>query len=380
METELDRITHLLERATTPEEVFGALNSSGPARLVELKQRYHRLAKVSHPDVYPDARARAVAQAAFTRLTEWYLQAEARVKAGSYGSAGAYGNAGAGPDQVVLQTQTRTYTLGGTFTESGIYNLYSGRCAEGARSTPVTLKIVRDPQYNDLAHNEIQILRLLQGGQAAAKFSAYLPPLKDAFQLGTAGEVRQVAVYEETEGWYSLEEVRQAYPAGVDPRDMAWIWRRLLVVLGFAHLNAVIHGTVLPDAIRIQPEQHGLILGNWSAAIQNPHATGEVIPVIHARYAAWYPEEILNSESPLPGSDIYLAARCMAYLLGGSPGSGRCPAAVPAPIRSFLRGCTLPGKRSRPQDAWQLKDEFDELLHRLWGERKFHPFFMPLHS
>jgi hypothetical protein len=41
----------------------------------------------------------------------------------------------------------------------------------------------------------------------------------------------------------------------------------------------------------------------------------------------------------------------------------------------FLKGSILPGKRA-PQNAWALLHEFDDLLHKLWGEHTFHPFKM----
>ena len=43
-------------------------------------------------------------------------------------------------------------------------------------------------------------------------------------------------------------------------------------------------------------------------------------------------------------------------------------------LAAFFRGCCLPSPRSRPKDAWALLREFDDLIARLWGERRFHPF------
>jgi hypothetical protein len=156
---------------------------------------------------------------------------------------------------------------------------------------------------------------------------------------------------------------------------MAWMWRRLLVVLGFAHANRIIHGAVLPQNIWIQPEQHGLMLTNWASAVVDPGYSGERISAIDADHVDWYPEEIFKQKLPIFGLDILFAARCMVDLLGGDPVSGILPVSVPWPIKSFFYGCILPLKRV-PQDAWALKEEFDELLERLWGERKFHPFRM----
>ena len=184
-------------------------------------------------------------------------------------------------------------------------------------------------------------------------------------------------VFSWSPGWYSLADARAAYPGGLDPKDAAWIWRRLLVGLGFAHVNGVIHGAVLPGSVLIQPEQHGLLLKNWAYAVHDPQTTGEIITAIDAEYEDWYPDEVRNSELPVGATDIAMSARCMIFLLGGEPARGVFPARVPGPMQMFLKSCILPGKRARPQDAWGLKEEFDELLKKLWGERKFHPFSMP---
>ena len=157
---------------------------------------------------------------------------------------------------------------------------------------------------------------------------------------------------------------------------MSWIWRRLLVALGFAHINAVIHGAVLPNAVFILPEQHGLMLDGWMCAVYSPETSNDTIQAIAPAYAGWYPHEILNKEQPSPATDIDLSAKCMIDLLGGDPETGFIPATVPGAIRTFLSTCIFPKQTARPQNAWALKDEFDETLKRLWGERKFHPFFM----
>ena len=172
--------------------------------------------------------------------------------------------------------------------------------------------------------------------------------------------------------------MHNAYPRGIDPKDMAWMWRRLLVALGFAHASGIIHGAVLPGNVFIQPEQHGLRLDSWVCAVEQDAILVPSSPY----YQAWYPLEVIHHQGALPGTDIDLAAKCMFQLLGGDPLARSLPPSVPRAIQSFLRGCTLPGKYARPQDAWALKEEFDDLLERLYGERKFHPFYLnvPLQS
>jgi hypothetical protein len=58
----------------------------------------------------------------------------------------------------------------------------------------------------------------------------------------------------------------------------------------------------------------------------------------------------------------------MAELIGGR---------APARMAAFARGCLLASPGRRPQDAWRLLAELDEMLERLYGSRKFRPFAMP---
>ena len=242
---------------------------------------------------------------------------------------------------------------------------------------------------NDLVRNEIRILRILDGSPQADKFRPYIPNLLDAFLYQDRTIPLAAAVFERYDGWYSLEDVHRAYPRGVDPKDAAWMWRRLLVALGFAHANGIVHGAVLPHNVWIQPEGHGLMLAGWfDAALPSapacrrcaartvsevegrPPHTGEVVSDLDPRFLAWYPREIVDGEAPTYSADVGMSAKCMIHLLGGDVDRRTIPDSVPRPMRMFLKGS------SRSNDAWALKQEFDDLLERLWGQRRFHPFTM----
>jgi hypothetical protein len=158
---------------------------------------------------------------------------------------------------------------------------------------------------------------------------------------------------------------------------MAWMWRRLLIVLGFAHACGVIHGAVLPTHVLIQPEQHGLALVDWSYAVSDPEM-GEHIPAISSAYQAWYPPEVLAKETPTTSTDLYMGAACMLYLLGGDPVTGVVPESTPQRIQSFFRGVALKKPAQRPQNALALLDEFNDLIQQLWGPRAFRAFVMPM--
>lgn len=368
MNQELELIASRLSQAHTPEEVFGEIHAGRDDMLSTLKRHYRAIVKVAHPDVYRTEHDRLVAQKAFYLLTDWFHQAKDKILAGQYGRKDT-------SPKMILQTRTREYAVEAGYVQEELFNSYPCSFSEHGRLQRAVLKIVRDPWNNDLVENERRALAALARGRDAKKFSPYIPQLLDAFLYEDAGIHRQAVVFRRYENWFSLEDVHNAYPGGIDPRDMAWMWRRLLVVLGFAHTNNVLHGAVLPRNVLILPEEHGLMLGSWSYALVDPASTGEVVSAIVSDYADWYPQEVLNKEPPLFGTDIQMSAKCMLWLLGGDPRTKTIPNSVPAPIKAFLKGCLLPGKRA-PQDAWSLLEEFDELLGKLWGKRTFHPFYM----
>ncbi len=363
MNTELQHIARRIAQATAPTGVFGEMSSNAEEALLALTARYRALAKATHPDMYANPEDKDVAQAAFCELSEWFHKAEQQIKAGNYGSQ----------PHLTLQVKGRRYEIDDSFTQDRVFNSYPCRYVEDSSEHHALIRIVRDPRNNHLAANEVRILNILLNSRDAGKFSPYLPALLDAFLYQDRTAERQAAVFERTDGWYSLEQVHRAYPNGVDPRDMAWMWRRLLVALGFAHSNLVIHGAVLPQNIWIEPEQHGLLVANWFAAVYDPSTTGQVIPPVEPGFRSWYPGEVLNSAVPTFGTDISMSAKCMIDLLGGDIGSP----AIPHAMQQFLKGSMLPGRRA-PQDAWAVKQEFDDLLEALWGERTFHPFRMVL--
>jgi serine/threonine protein kinase len=274
-----------------------------------------------------------------------------------------------------LHTGKREYELEDEFQADKIFNSYPCSFWESGLTHFAVLRLVRDPRNNAVSQNEVRILNILLTSRDSGKFAPYLPNIMDVFLYEYGGVSRQATVFEKYEGWYSLEDVHKEYRYGIDPKDMAWIWRRLLVILGFAHANSVIHGAVHPKNIWIQPEQHGLMLNNWFHSVHDPERTGECISKVDPAYVPWYPEEVLKYEIPSFGLDIQMSAKCMIYLLGGDVENKIIPGTVPHLIRQFLRGTVLPGRRS-PQDAWAVKRDFDDLLKRLWGERKFHPFKM----
>ncbi len=271
-----------------------------------------------------------------------------------------------------MTTARHRYTLGPTLATGDIAVLRTARCeprpAHTGPALDAVLKIPRAAADNDLMEREAEALaRLTSHGDR--RHHAYAPTLLGSFRhheaADPAAEPRRVNALVRLDGFHPLTDVHQAYPDGLDPRDAAWIWRRLLVALGYAHRAGVRHGAVLPEHVLVHPAQHGLVLLDWCYS-----GTGGYVPApaLVERHRDWYPPEVTARRPVTEATDIHLASRCVEHLMGEQ---------APKALRAFIAGCTLPAEARRPHDAWKLLAELDELLERLFGPRTFRPFRLP---
>lgn len=349
MVAELEVILLQLDSAREPEDVFGR-----DARAA--KAEYRRLVRVVHPDV---AGGDPRAERAFRLLRDWWSRAARLLTDGTYGAERA--------PTVTVRTRKRAHVVVGRAAAKGdICDLFPTAGGD-------LFKVARHPRDNDLVQAEAATLRRLEGG-VDDRWRPFLPDLVDAvgFRAG-GGVVRRANVLRRLDGFVSLEEVAAAYEDGVEPRDMAWIWRRLLAVLGAAHRAGVVHGAVLPPHVMIHPEKHGVVLVDWAYAVEPGQRARAVVP----RYRDWFAPELLGREPVGPEADVFAAARTMLYLLKPYAGSSTVQRdLLPKPLRAFFRACAL-DRRRRPDDAWLLQGTFDEVLERVYGPRRFRPFVMP---
>ena len=304
---------------------------------------YRSLAKALHPDRVPHERV-AEATAAFARLSALWTAAQG----------------------VTITSRTGSYRVGDPVGSDGLADYFE--------TGDVVLKVARHPTDNDLFAREARVVRQVWR-RSPQKFKPYVPKLHDSFVYrdASSGVDRAVNVFRAVPGLVSLAHL----PSPVDGRDAAWMWRRLLVALGVAHRAGVIHGAVVPDHVLIEPAEHGLVLINWCYASAEPsagpdgpapQASRNTVPALVRRYRDWYAPEIASRVPPTPGSDIYLATRCMVALMGDR---------VPEALARFARGCLAASPAARPDDAWQLLAELDDVLGHIYGPRRFRPFALP---
>lgn len=227
------------------------------------------------------------------------------------------------------------------------------------------LKVARHANDNDLLDTESRVLGELhaKADDKSKFFRKYLPALIDSFDV----EGRRVNVLDMAEEYVSLAEIREAYPDGIDVLDAVWMLRRTFEVLGWLHTHGYVHGAVLPEHVLVHPVDHGAKLVGWSYAVRS----GSAMSAVSALRKDMYPDAILRRSQATPALDVAMAAETAEMLISGKDGELR--ADVPQPISQFLAKCRL---RLVP-DGWAAYNEYDEILKRLYGKRRYRKFAMP---
>jgi len=357
--------------AAVPEDVFGDTP--------DLDVTYRALAKVIHPDKHmTDELEHDQANAAFIKLSKLYDDAQAKKANGTYGdrkpviasTSGAPRPTHAVP--IHIKTKTAEYVTTDLVHEGGISDLYRAHLVpDDPSATSLVLKIVQASADNDLLENEATILKALYPStQDDEKFFRYLPKLQDSFVLrGDKGSTRKVNVLPEFGGYYSLADVARAYPDGLDWRDCVWMFKRLLAGIGFAHEQGFVHGAVVPQHVLVHPVEHGAKIIDWTAAIHYTEHPNQHIKVIRRGSKHLYPPEVFAKAPATPQVDIFMAAQTALTILDRKTANKR--------FLGFLDGCTMQNPKRRPDSAWNLHQELDELLQRTVGKPRYRPLAMP---
>lgn len=260
-----------------------------------------------------------------------------------------------------VDAPTASFHLTASLGSGDVSDVYSA--ADGGRKRVV--KIAKSSEAGHHLRREFQILRTLTENNPSSSHLRYLPRPVECDE----SDERTVSIYERGTGDYTASQLRERFPRGLDGRHVAWMFNRMLEVLGFVHEQGWIHGAVLPSHLLFDTESHGLELLGWTHAVR----IGCPIEFAPSGFIDWYPEECRVREPATPSVDIFLAAKCAVFLAGGDPVRGAMPDSLPKLLRGFLKSCLLESVRMRPQDAWKLHAEFKGLLERVYGPPQFHP-------
>ena len=322
-------------KAKTAEELFGDLTNT-----VAVAAMYRRLARRSHPDMFADTRDKIQAQQAFIKLTElWNIV-----------------NKTTTTKKDVILTKKHEYLLGDIITKTDVFTVHNATYDAGYKNAE--LFVTNSPKDADLAAAHIAALKKVKT-DVPDDYKPYFPKFIENIRYRQNGTDLVISAAEKVDGMFSLRQVLERYPKGINAKDVAWIFRRALVALGNTHDIGLVHGAPNLDALWIHPELHGLLLNHWGYSVNS----GEPLKALPQEFKTDYPEKVFNKEPVDYKLDLMLAAKTMLSLLDEK---------APKQLNTFFKGCAL---ASTPIAA-ELLYEFDELLVRLWGERKFHAFTM----
>lgn len=334
----------------------------------DIKAAFHRLARKYHPDVNGGKDER------FKEINEAYDVLSDPDKRARYDKHGMV-------EPIIIPTKTGKYTVDRLYAIGDLADVYKAKSDKGE---DVALKIARHPSHNDLLENEWRMLNQVRPPDKNEwKQFRFFPKPIETLKISTAGMHRQANIMTWAEDHYTLDEVRLAFGADLPIAHGIWMFRRILSALSWVNQGKqIVHGALVPSNIMVFSGtggvyDHGAKLIDWSYAVP----VGEKLKTMIPKYEVFYPPEIFRKE-PVDGtSDIYMAAKCIIYVLGGdvfNTHADTYPGHVPPYLKNFLRGCTLKSKSSRPRDAYELLKEFTECMAQNYGPRKYVPFSVPL--
>lgn len=394
---ELTTVASSLKKATCPEDVFGGDGGT-------VTDVYRQLIAVVHPDHFQgDPKSLEVANEAFTKLTTFRRAAQRKVRAGTYGDRGVEAPAEKEIFQpIAIEVKGRRLILKDKIAEGDICDVYHCVTPQSGIDMPATFKIVREGRDNDLVQNEAQILaKLFPPGAKDEKFYRFLPRMLDTFILREPGSQRRVNLMAYFPEHRPLSEILDVWPDGIDYRDMVWMFKRILHGVGFAHVNKIVHGAILPPHVMIHPVNHGAKIIDWSyavnieddengtgfstpgrsgglyAAVMDDFLTHPHVKAISGDYRDYYPPEVMGKKTPTAATDIYMAAKCAVALVGGDVKTDTMPDSVPKQVQVFFKRCLHKVPLERPQDAWDAHQNLEDILKTAVGPRKYRPFPMP---
>ena len=341
--------------ATKAEELFG----TGP--MPQRKKKYRELARNSHPDRFSTTKGKRRAEEAFIHLNELWNDGHTTVTVGASTPRTA---SKAGSSRPIIQSKKHKYLLGEEQAGTDVFRRFNAEYDGGHEFAE--LLVTKAPTDTDFADAAVTALKRLNS-DTPKDYKYFYPQLLERFRYASDdGTQRSVIALDRFDfEFFTLKQVKEAFPEGVPARDFAWMFRRMLIAVGNAHDVGLIHGAPNLGSFVIQPEQHGVILRDWEYSVELPaDGQGEPLKAVPAEYKSWYPKSVFNKEPVDASLDIILVAKTAQELLGDTS---------PKQFKAFVKGCQL----STAPGAGTLLSEFDEIIERMWGERTFHEFRMP---
>ena len=339
-----------IKAAKKPEDLFMWVRAAKrPGE--QVKDQFKEMMLLVHPDANPDIEEASNVMAILNSLHDL---AQKKIAENMWGKSSIS----------ITFDKNRTITDVEPFSKGDIADIYKG-ILDGK-----TVVVKVGTSAADFIKAESTTLKKMYESKDIKNFGKCLPKLIDTIKVN--GKLANI--FEYAPKTFTLEQVLQAYPDGLDGKTVAWMWRRMLEVVSWAHGMNIVHGAIIPSNILIRPEDHGLILLDWCYSVpmrSNGRAYVE-------KYKDFFPPELFRKMPLDGGADLYMIAMCVKALFRGwTIDKLKWLAKDPKLMTGVADSCLLASPRSRAADTWEVYENLATNLAKLYGPPKFIPFEMP---
>ena len=153
------------------------------------------------------------------------------------------------------------------------------------------------------------------------------------------------------------------------PEDACWITERLLEALYYCHYNGIVHSDVKPQNVFIEEKKHDIKLIDFGLSVYKPKS-GTKPKGLTPAYAA---PELVDSNPPIPETDMYGVGMVMLRALGGDILKKDLPDGVPEEIADFCNSFLKYDPKERPN--WEKEDPMEklgEIREKVFGRKHRH--------
>ncbi|MFH0878047.1 MAG: hypothetical protein V1863_07505 [Candidatus Omnitrophota bacterium] len=266
-----------------------------------------------------------------------------------------------------IKNGSRVYQISKQVGGSGNYRLYL--CMQAEANRQCLLQIVTAAEFNGELQLSAYILKELQrradelekeyeavkkDPKVLLNYQLEFPEMVDSFVCQEQGG-RQINILafrnvEDVSKMVPLVNITEKERLRVDLRTSAWIMGKLLKLLTFAHSEGISVGLINGNNVLIVPDQHYVLIFDWSAAQINP----EAVPIEVRR------------------QDIAQAAQAVVCVLGGDPQTGIIPNDDDKTFDQYI-DYLLRLAHGSESNAKKAHTTFYKLIDSLW-KREFYPF------
>lgn len=319
MKTLAEVATQILQ-ANSPAELFGA----------DPKADFKRFAIICHPDKYATDKAKAsLAAKAFKHLNELYAKCK-------------NGHAPAAMPTIIGGVEIdRQLAVG------DVCNVYLSDQGN-------VVKVPLSEADNDLMKKEWSVLKALHQSITDPRFGRYFPDPLDSTRVKKS----RVNLLSYVDLGVPLHTLALEYD--ITFRHVVWIMNRALTAIGTAHQHGYVHGACIPPHLLYLPENHGLVLIDWTSASKLD--TDESTPYVSKEWERLYPREIRKKET-YTSTDIYMVAKSILDVIDAN--------IIPKRFRPLFDYATAGSVYQRPHDAWAFQAQWKKAAAEQYGSPTF---------